>query len=96
LILVTIITASEVRKQKDNMEVIKIGLTPETWPGLIGFPVLDAVNIIRQERPDITEVRVLPPNEAPSPLVEGTVRVCIYNDIINGQAVVVTPDPYIG
>jgi hypothetical protein len=29
------------------MEAIKIGLTPETWPGLVGFPVLDAVNIIR-------------------------------------------------
>ena len=78
------------------MEAIKIGLTPETWPGVVGFPVLDAINIIRQERPDITEVRVLPPDGVPSPLQDGAIRVCIYNDIVNGQAVVVNPAPYIG
>jgi hypothetical protein len=46
--------------------------------------------------PNITEVRVLPPDGVPSPLQDGVIRVCIYNDIVNGQAVVLNPAPYIG
>ena len=78
------------------MEVVKLGITTQTWPDLVGYPVVDAVNIIRQDNPNITKVRVLPPDGVLSPLQDGTVRVCIYNDIVNGQAVVVNPAPYIG
>jgi hypothetical protein len=78
------------------MEVVKLGITTQTWPDLVGYPVVDAVNIIRQDNPNITKVRVLPLDGVPSPLQDGIVRVCIYNDIVNGQAVVVNPTPYIG
>jgi hypothetical protein len=66
------------------MEAAKLGITTQTWSDLVGYPALDAVNIICKTRPDITKVRVLPPDEAPSPLQQGSVRVCIYNDVVNG------------
>ncbi|OQU83396.1 hypothetical protein SORBI_3005G110529 [Sorghum bicolor] len=54
------------------------------------------VNIIREDKPDITEVRVLLPDEALSPLQPGSICVCIYNEVIDDQVVMITPAPYIG
>ncbi|PVH34384.1 hypothetical protein PAHAL_8G210700 [Panicum hallii] len=69
------------------------GKVPTSWPDLINMDVYEAVQIIRTERPDLRVVRVLPPNEQPSPPQEGMLRVIIYND--NNQRVV-APAPYIG
>nr|TKW01219.1 hypothetical protein SEVIR_8G166000v2 [Setaria viridis] len=56
------------------------------------------VQIITQERPDVTIVRELPPGMAPSPLPQGQVRVIIYNDVgpVPNTWMVVPPAPTIG
>jgi hypothetical protein len=74
------------------------GPVPESWPGLIGYEVTAAVQIINRERPDVTIVRVLPPSEPPSPPPQDRVRVVIYNDIgrTRNTFVVVPPAPFIG
>lgn len=69
------------------------GRVPTSWPNLIGMNVFQAIEIIRTERPDLRVVRVLPPNEQPSPPQPGMTRVIIYN---NGNQQVIAPEPYIG
>ncbi|PUZ45253.1 hypothetical protein GQ55_8G207000 [Panicum hallii var. hallii] len=69
------------------------GRVPTSWPNLIGMDVVQAVAIIRRERPDLRVVRVLPPGQAPSPPQRGMTRVVIHND--NNHRVI-APAPYIG
>ncbi|CAL4980701.1 unnamed protein product [Urochloa decumbens] len=69
------------------------GRVPTEWPDLINYYVQDAITIIHRERPDLRGVRVLPPNQVPTPCPEGLVRVVIYNDANHR---VINPPPYIG
>jgi hypothetical protein len=71
---------------------------PESWPGLIGFELNAAIQIISNERPDVRIARVLPPGRAPSPPPQDQVRVIIYNTAgpVPDTWMVVAPAPYIG
>jgi hypothetical protein len=55
-----------------------------SWGELIGKDVNDAIDTIRQERPNITEVCELNIawSQLPPPLQEGVVRLVIYYEII--------------
>jgi hypothetical protein len=73
---------------------------PESWPNMVGqAATIDNFNLMLDERPDITVVRVYPmtDNPIPSPDPQGLPRLIIYyqerNE--NDQRAICWPAPYI-